>query len=95
MRNLVETKWKSLLGYMPSVVRLMGGWYSFQFLCDEDLIKITAIPWIKGQSFLALHTWYVGFNPLKETPKNKLIWVKLSGFPIEFWTRQVLWILET
>jgi len=75
-------KWKSLLGYMPFVVRLMGGWYSFHFLCQEDLLKIQALPWIKGQGFLALHSWYIGFNLLKETPKNKLIWVKLPGLQI-------------
>lgn len=75
---------------MPSMVRLMASWYSFHFLFQEDLIKIKVIPWIKGWIFLALHTWYVGFNPMKETPKKKLIWVKLSGFLIGFWTRQVL-----
>lgn len=47
-----------------------------------------ALPWVKGCSFLALHSWYKGFNHLKQTPKNKLIWVKLPGLPIEFWTKE-------
>lgn len=48
MRNWVALKWKSLLGYMPSVVILMGGWYSFHFPSEEDLLKFKQIPWIKG-----------------------------------------------
>lgn len=73
MRKWVETKWKSLLGYMPLVVQLMNGWYNFHFLSQDDLHKIKALPWIKGSGFLALHPWYIVFNPLKETPRNKLI----------------------
>jgi len=84
MRIWVDTKWKSLLGYMPTVVRLLSGWYSFHFLNHEDPMKIKAIPWIKGKSFLELLSWYIGFNHMKETPQNKLIWVKLPGLPIEF-----------
>jgi len=89
MRSWAETKWRSLLCYMPMVVRLLSGCYNFHFLSQDDLTKIKAIPWIKGRSFLALHSSYVGFNPLKEMQQNKLIWVKLHGFPIEFWTQEV------
>lgn len=77
MRNWVATKWKFLLGYIPTVVRLMGSWYNGHFLNEEDLQKILVLPWVMGHGFLALHSWYMGVNPLKQTPKNKLIWVKL------------------
>lgn len=89
MRSSMETKWKSLLGYMPSVVRLLNGWFIFHFLSYDNFNKIKALSWIKGRGFLALHSWYVGFNPLKETPENKLIWVKFPGLPIKLQTRQV------
>lgn len=89
MRNWVATKWKSLLGYIPTLVRLMGGWYSYHFLSEEDLQKKLVLPWVKGRGFLALHSWYMGFNPLKKMPKNKLIWVKLPGLPTEFWTKEM------
>lgn len=36
-----------------------------------------------------MYAWYVNFNPLKQMPKNKLIWVKLPGLPLEFWTKEV------
>lgn len=52
-------------------------------------MKIKDIPWIKDKIFLALHAWYIGFNPMKDTPQNKLIWVKFPELPIELWTKQV------
>lgn len=37
MQDWIALKWKSLLGYMLTIVRLMGGWYRFHFLSEEDL----------------------------------------------------------
>ena len=34
--------------------------------------------------------WYIGFNPVLEAPRNKVVWVKLSGLPLEFWTIKAL-----
>lgn len=90
MRNWLGTKWKSLLGYLPTIFRLMKGWYNFHFLSIEDLETIRSIPWVHGKSFLALHNWYISYNPLHNTPTNKLIWVKLPGLPIELWTKDAL-----
>ncbi len=56
MCGWVETKWKKLLGYMPSVLKLMNGWYNFHFMSQDNLNKINALPWIKGRGFLALHS---------------------------------------
>lgn len=83
MRGWVETKWKTLPGYMPSMVKLMNGSYNFHFISRDDLDKIKAVSWIKGRVFLALHSWYIGFNMLKETEKDKLIWVRFPRFLIE------------
>jgi len=63
--------------------------YSFHFLSEDDLRIIAERPWVKDRGFLAMYAWYVGFNPLKQMPKNKLIWVKLPGLPLEFWTKDV------
>lgn len=76
-----------MLGYMPTAVRLLQGWYSVHFLSQDDLVKIKVILWINDRSFWALHSWYIGFNPLKDMPQNNLIWVKLPGLPIELWTK--------
>jgi len=90
MRDSVEKKWKSMLGYMLTVVRLLKGWYSFNFLSQEDLEKIKSMPWLNGKIFSVLHHWCIGYNSLHNTLQNKLIWVKLLGFPIELWKKQVL-----
>lgn len=37
---------------------------------------------------MSLHPWYIRFNPLKDTPQHKYIWLKLSGLSIELWTRR-------
>lgn len=55
MRDWVGKRWKTMLGYMLTVVGLLKGWYSFHFLSQEDLEKIKSLPWINGKSFLALH----------------------------------------
>jgi len=52
------------------------------------LDKIHQIPWVRGCGFL-LHPWYIGFNPLRDTPRNKMIWVKLPGLHVELWARRV------
>lgn len=42
--RVLHSKWHVLLDYMPTVVRLLNGWYNFHFLCQEDLEKIQSIP---------------------------------------------------
>lgn len=88
MRNWLGSQWNSLLGYIPTMVRLMKDWYSFHFLSSQDLEAISTLPWVHSKSFLALHKWYIGYNPLHNTPTNNLIWVKLPGLPIELWTKE-------
>lgn len=56
----------------------------------EDVEKIVKIPRVQGRSFLHLHKWYIGFNPLLDMPKNEIVWVKLPGLPLEFWTTKTL-----
>lgn len=52
--------------------------------CRED----KEIPWVRGRGVLILHKWYIGFDPIKENPKRKYIWVKLLGLPLEFWSKR-------
>lgn len=40
--------------------------------------------------FLSLLRWYIGFDPLKNTPSNNLIWVKLPNLPLEMWSIESL-----
>jgi len=65
MHAWLHSKWHILLDYIPTIVRLLNGWYNFHFLCQEDLEKIKSVPWLKGSSFLTLYFLYIGFNPLR------------------------------
>lgn len=90
MRKWLSEKWSPLIGYTPIVSRLMKEWYSFHFLKVSDLEMILNNPWVSGRSFLALSRWYIGFDPLKNTPSNSLIWVKLPNLPQELWSEETL-----
>jgi len=68
----------------------MKEWYCFHFLSASDLNTIQKRPWVHRRSFLALYRWYIGYNPLKNTPSNSLIWVKLPSLPLELWSKETL-----
>lgn len=90
MRKWLGSKWNSLLGYIPQIVKLMKDWYSFHFMSVEDLEIILTLPLVHGKGFLTLHKWYIGYNPLRNTPSNNLIWMNSHGLPIELWTKETL-----
>lgn len=68
---------------------MVNGWFRFDFVKEDDPNKIVSLPWLKGWWFLVLQHWKVGFDPVTEVPKRKIIWAKLPGFPIELWTKGV------
>jgi hypothetical protein len=41
----------------------------------------------EGVVLFLLGQWYIGFNPLLDTPCNNLVWVKLPVLLLEFWMR--------
>lgn len=90
MRKWLEDQWKPLIGYTPIISRLMKEWYCFHFLKASDLEAVFKSPWVCGRRFLALFRWYIGLDPLKNTPTNNLIWVKLPNLPLEMWSMESL-----
>lgn len=90
MQNWVKITWEPILGYAPQISILMNSWFSVHFLHMENAEKILRISWVWARSFLHLHKWYIGFNPLLDAPKNEIVWGKLPRLPIEFWTTRAL-----
>ena len=90
MRAWLADKWIPSIGYVPIISRLMKDWYSFHFQNSADLEFIFQRPWVAGRSFLALSKWYLGFDPLKNTLSNCMIWAKLPNLPLELWTIETL-----
>lgn len=46
--------------------------------------------WVLDRCFLAFHCWDASFHPKLNAPVNHIVWVKLYGLPIHFWSYQVL-----
>lgn len=90
MRNWISTTWIPIIGYAPIISRLMKDWFSFHFQKESDLELALSRPWVSGRSFLSLSRWYLGFDPLKNTPSHSMIWVKLPNLPLELWTMEIL-----
>lgn len=90
MRKWLEVQWKPLIGYTPIISNLMKECYYFHFFSASDVETILKCPWVYRRSFLALYRWYIGYNPLKNTPLNNLIWVKLPKLPLEMWSKETL-----
>lgn len=67
----------------------MNKWVVFHFLAEEDLLKILHLKWVKGKVFPWLKRWFVGFSPSKEFIPRSLRWLKMLGFPLELWLKEV------
>ena len=72
------------------VSHLINGWFSIHFLDEKDAQTIISRTWVRGRSFMQLIPWYLGFNPVLEAPRSKIIWMKLPGLPLEYWTVKAL-----
>jgi len=90
MRKWLANFWKLVIDYVPVISSLMRDWYCFHFLNADDAEIIQSRPWVFKRSFLTLYKWYIGFNPLKNTPVNNLIWVKCLNLPLELWSNESL-----
>lgn len=63
VREWVAQKWKGK-GQID-VVAMGNKFFSFSFVCDEDLRSVLAEgPWMLGKTSLALKKWKPGFNPI-------------------------------
>ena len=90
MLEWAKNVWSPIVGYAPKVTLLLNNWYSIHFMNEKDVALIVNKTWVRGKSFLQLLPWYLGFNPIMEAPKNRSVWVKLPGLPLEFWMENAL-----
>lgn len=93
MRTWISKTWTPIIGYTPIISRMMKEWYSFHFQKQADLEMVLDKPWVSGRSFLSLTRWYLGFDPLKNTPSHSMIWLKLPNLPLELWTQDTLTLI--
>ena len=85
--------WGKLLGYTSCVSKLENGWSCFHLMKDNDVGEVMCRTWVNRRCFLALHHWDAGFHPILNAPINHLMWVKLYGLHIQFWSTKVLAVI--
>lgn len=88
MKEWVQKCWFCIVGNRPKVSMLLNSWFGFHFMTVEDADRIGSISCVKGRGFLCLQNQTVRFNPIKEDPQRKYIWVKLPSLPLELWTKK-------
>ncbi|CAI0446262.1 unnamed protein product [Linum tenue] len=68
-----------------------NGCYLVRFRSQRDYEQaLTGGPWLIGDTYLAVHRWYKGFNPWKAEVQNTLVWVQLPRLPIEFFNKEAV-----
>lgn len=64
--------------------------FSFAFSCEEDLSDVLyGGPWVIEKTSLTLKRWSPNLDLNDGIFASSLIWVRLPGFPLEFWHEDV------
>lgn len=82
--------WNFIIGYEPRISQLENGWFCYHFLKEGDVPEILLRTWVNGLYFLPLFRLSVEFHPTDNAPKSQMLWVKLMGLPMQFWSLAVL-----
>jgi len=81
----VEMNWLPLLGYVPEVVTLKGGWFAFKFRLEEHLAQVMKRNWNIFNLPLLLKPWHPLFDANSERVDSVPLWVRLPGLPLQYW----------
>lgn len=84
MKEWIDKKWTSIVGYCLKVSILVNGWFGVHFMPSEDAEKISSRPWVRGREFLRLKKWYIGFDPSKRIQRENISGSNYEGFHLSF-----------
>ncbi|XP_059066017.1 uncharacterized protein LOC131857439 [Cryptomeria japonica] len=88
VRVFVSQRWK--IKGQVEVSALPQSFFSFAFSCVEDIMTILCVcPWIMGRSSLTLKKWSLNMDMFDAFFETILVWVKLSGLPLEYWHEDI------
>jgi len=85
----VESNWAVKLGYSPTFMVLLRGWFAFQLKNAEDAQWVLLCNWSIDSNPMALKLWTPLFDPRRERFDVEAIWVRLPGLPKEFWSPSI------
>ncbi|CAL1389095.1 unnamed protein product [Linum trigynum] len=50
-------------------------------------------PWMMGDTYLAVHRWFKGFNPWTSEITSTMVWVQLPDLPVEFINKEAVLLI--
>jgi hypothetical protein len=86
----METTWALVLGYSPTLLTMLRGWFDFVFHTPEDSNKILEGFWAFDGGILMLKRWRLKFDPATEYFSFRHLWVLLPGLPLHLWNLRAL-----
>ena len=70
------------------------GWWCFLFAEAEDVSKVLCRFCPIKEGYLFLKRWHRVFLYDKEKLTIGHLWLLMASFPIELWSKSILWVLQ-
>ncbi|CAN1151187.1 hypothetical protein LINPERHAP2_LOCUS18034 [Linum perenne] len=89
MNNRIQTLW-AVRGQVR-ITDMGAGFFTARFDSSEDYRRaLLEGPWKIGEHYIVPRLWQEGFDPCTDTLSHTLVWVRLPGLPLEFFTETFL-----
>lgn len=86
----VKEIWGALLKELPEVHVLPRGWFSLHFAKEVYTDLVLAKYWHVEMAPVLLKRWNPLFDPEREQIGAGPLWVRLLGFPLQYWSEEAL-----
>ncbi|CAN1760391.1 hypothetical protein LINPERHAP1_LOCUS7509 [Linum perenne] len=89
MNNRIQNLW-AVRGQVR-ITDMGAGFFTARFDSSEDYRRaLLEGPWKIGEHYIVPRMWQEGFDPCTDTLSQTLVWVRLPGLPLEFFTETFL-----
>ncbi|CAN1788861.1 hypothetical protein LINPERHAP1_LOCUS18231 [Linum perenne] len=89
MNNRIQNLW-AVRGQVR-ITDMGAGFFTARFDSSEDYRRaLMEGPWKIGEHYIVPRLWQEGFDPCTDTLSHTLVWVRLPGLPLEFFTETFL-----
>ncbi|CAN1813117.1 hypothetical protein LINPERHAP1_LOCUS26771 [Linum perenne] len=89
MNNRIQNLW-AVRGQVR-ITDMGASFFTARFDSSEDYRRaLMEGPWKIGEHYIVPRLWQEGFDPCTDTLSHTLVWVRLPGLPLEFFTETFL-----
>jgi len=85
----VKEIWGGVLKELPEVQALPRGWFALHFAKENYTDLVLARYWHIEMAPVLLKRWSPLFDPEREQIGAGLLWVRLPGLPLQYWSEEV------